>query len=877
MSPLHQSVGPYQIESELGRGGMGVVYRARDSRLDRTVAIKALPDEVAKDSVRLERFEREARTLASLNHPNIGAIYGVEEQGGQRFLILEYVEGQTLAERLDRGPLPVAEAVEVAVEIARGLEAAHEAGVVHRDLKPANIKITPAGRVKVLDFGLAKTDGGVSSTGSWLSQSPTMTSPMPQHSPTIPGAILGTAAYMSPEQARGRPVDKRTDIWSFGVVLYEMLTGISPFHGETATDSIGAVLHKEPHEETLPAHITPALRRVLGRLLAKDPQKRLHDIADARIELEAVLTGHGDAGEILGTPRGNWYRRIWGYAIGFVVGAAMAGTVGWSVFDTRTASPQVVKFEIPVRDFSVGTECAPRISPDGRWIVLVGDRGLWLRGMDQTAPRLLAGTENATHPFWAPDSKRIGYMVGKRLYRIALDGGVSVICETPKNATDVAGAGWRADDQIVFTTGNDALYQVSASGGQARVLFSIDPQLEEDFHQASALPGNRGELLVVHRLSAGGDTIAVYANGARKTLIQEPGDLLYNPVYASSGHILFYRKLVTPGVWAAPFSLDRLEVTGEPFLVAASGSEPSVSEGGTLVYASGSNLVANQLVWLDRTGEPRSKIGESLDFIQNPHISPDGNTVAVGAADKDNRDVWLHDIQRGTRTRLTFEPTDEVYAIWSPDGERLAVSTGWTVGREWSLQRIDARGEKRPMGPGRPRCFSSDGEFVVGDVAGESGNDICYWDNEGEISYFLRTPFNEDSARLSPDDAFLVYRSDESGRDEIYMTRFPSGEGKWLISTNGGIEPLWSADGTEILYLEGGALMTVPVTTADGVTVGKPERLFVANEAGVDLARGFDLSADGQSILAVQVDRGSGSPNDALIVVQNWYAEHGGQ
>ncbi|MHC4977263.1 MAG: protein kinase domain-containing protein, partial [Planctomycetota bacterium] len=527
MTSLPSQLGPYAIDREIGRGGMGVVYLGHDTKLDRAVAIKALPEHLAQDPDRLARFEREAKTLAQLNHPNVAGIHGVEEADGSRYLILEYVEGPTLSERLDSGPLPVDEAILICAQIACGLEAAHEAGVIHRDLKPGNVKIGLDGRVKVLDFGLAKTSEGASTTGSSMSQAPTMSTPATPNSPTSPGAILGTAPYMSPEQARGRTLDQRSDIWSFGVVLYECLTGLSPFAGETMSDSIGAILHREPDLSLLPAETPTSIRHLLRRCLERDKAKRLHSIADARIELEDPAQAESEVTAAKG-------------ASPFLLAAGAVAILAIGVVGTWLAtpflqepaqSPMTRRFEFAPEDETSGL---PTIAPDGSALVYIDGVRVMIRELAQLEPRVLTSISrlDAVALFWSPDSQWVGLIDVAEIKRIPAAGGEPVtIGVSPRPIfTSVGGACWSDDGRIYFVCGNTPMYVVPAAGGVPREVFPLEKD-EEDLHEVSALPDGKGVLFVGHD-AAGANTIWLYSESLGRRLLHDEGVRIHDPEYS---------------------------------------------------------------------------------------------------------------------------------------------------------------------------------------------------------------------------------------------------------------------------------------------------------------------------------------------------------
>jgi len=866
-------LGPYEILSPLGAGGMGEVYRAKDTKLDRDVAIKILPDPFARDPERVARFQREAKVLASLNHPNIAAIYGLEEAEKKTFLVLELVEGDTLAQRLKTESMAVEEALDIGRQIAEGLEAAHASGVIHRDLKPANVKITPDGQVKVLDFGLAKAFSGDSSSAE-LANSPTITADF-----TRPGVVLGTAAYMSPEQARGRPLDKRTDIWSFGSVLFECLAGGRPFEGETATDLIARILERDPQWNDLPAETPPTIQLLLRRCLAKDRNRRLRDIGDARVELEDAIADPSStslrlAGSALAEARRRPRRK--GSALLVALGLLLAAAAGSYITTSFRPEPPLRKFATQVEDLQKNRGLA--ISPDGKKIVYVADDRLWIRDIDRLTPRELPGTKEGRNPFWSPDSAHIGYMTQRKLWKTSIHGGTSVIGEMPQGATDVAAAGWGSDGKIVFATGNGALYEVSAQGGDPRTLLELDHETEGDFHDASLLPNGRGALFVIHPKGVGANTIALLSGSTKTILLHQERELFFTPVYSPTGHILYHRGRTTPGIWALPFSLSKLEVTGEPFLVKAGAQRPSVSQYGTLTYFDGSMDTDHQLVWVNRIGKVDSTIGPAQSAIWNPVLSPDGKIIAVDAESSENQDVWLIDVTRQTRTRFTFGSSREFLPIWHPDGLRLAYTSEVGKSRTCFLKSVDGTGEPKELSSGYAVDFTKDGKYVILVRTGKDAqDDIWYMTMEGEKEAvaFLDSPADEDWLAISPDGKFLAYESDETGRDEIYIKPFPGGGGKWQASVDGGRRPLWSKNGDELFFTRENDLYALSVQSDPDVVLGAPQKLFGGTEIGVSLIRRYDVDTDGKRFVVVQTQdpEDEDQLNNSFVVVENWFAE----
>jgi serine/threonine-protein kinase len=860
----------YRLVEKIGEGGMGVVWKAVDTTLDREAAIKVLPDIFAGEHERMARFQREAKVLASLNHPNIAAVYGFHEADGVRFLAMEFVDGENLAQRLERGALPLEEGLEIARSMARALEAAHEQGVVHRDLKPANVVVTGDGEVKILDFGLAKALDTSAESGT---VSPTM-SPTLTSAGTAAGVILGTAAYMSPEQAKGKTADRRADIWAFGVTVHEMLSGSQLFRGESVSETLAAVLLTEPSMEALPRETPARLRRLLERCLTKDPRQRLRDIGEARIALGDLAAGETED-ELHAAVVQPVIRKGIGIlpaAAGLVLAGALAAAAVWWL---KPAPPEALtKFELPIERLDNGPSYA--LSADGRSIAYAEANQLWIRRLDKLEPREIPGTTGATIPFWSPDGAWVGYAADSRLWKVAVSGGESVlISELPNRIVRGAGASWGDDGNIVFSYGGGPLYEVPARGGDVHLLLEANNEAGEDhFHEPSHLPGGRGILYTVHRgANKGIDTLSVLADGASRPVLQLEAQSLWKPVYSPTGHILFARFPTNAGVWALPFSLDTLEATGEPFLIVPDGDSPSVSSNGTLISRIGGGSTMEQLVWLNREGEIEGTIGQPQPDILFASLSPDGKRVAVTAHEGDNWDVWIHDVDRATKTRLTFDDDADWNPIWSPDGRSIAHSRGGNV----FVRQADGTGPEQDLGKGEAISFSGDGAQVVFAADDDNGHGDIWHRTiaaDGEAELFLASEADEWAPRLSPDGRYIAYESDESGQDEIYLMRFPNGEGKWQVSVDGGKWPLWTRAGQELIYRDGNVLMSVAVRTEPSVELGTPQQLFSGDEARVTLApRRFDVTADGQRIVAVQsVDRQAEDRN-GLMVALNWFAE----
>ena len=883
--------GPYEVTGLLGAGGMGEVYRARDTRLKREVALKILPESFAADPDRLARFQREAEVLASLNHPHIAAIYGLEETNGQQALVLELVEGETLADRIRRGPLPIDEALPIARQIAEALEAAHEQGVIHRDLKPANIKITPDGVVKVLDFGLAKAlgppEGGpyVPGVGAGFSRpdataSPTITSPAMM---TGVGTILGTAAYMAPEQAKGRPADKRSDIWAFGCVLYEMLTGKRAFEGEDVSDTLAAVLRGEPNWSALPADASLPIRTLLKGCLERDRRQRIGDISTALFVLRqaGTLMPAGEASRVPGGARPPFWRREAMSIVTLIVGAAIAATLVWLAM--RPAPPRVTRLTMTGSSAATaltinGTYRDLAITPDGTRVVYVGANGsqLLVRELEQLEPTILVNSGTPNSPFVSPDGQWVGFFDGtETLKKVAINGGAPITLHSgglggPRGAT------WAADDTIVLAANTlpAGLLRISASGSKPIVL-TTPATNERDHHWPEFLPGRQAVLFTIVPMgSIENALIAVLdlRTGTQKIVVRGGS----HAHFVSSGHLVYS----TGGALSAvAFDLERLEVVGAPVLVvpevmtAASGAANfDVAANGTLAYAAGGNPgTSRTLVWVDRQGRTTSIDAppRGYSFIQ---LSPDGQRIALDVRDHD-RDIYLWNVGTEALTRFTFGAGQEQLPTWTPDGRRLIFNAGGLL----YGQAVDGSGRPERLGEGQlASSVSPDGKRLVFAEGGDVKE--LALDGSGRIRPLLQTPAGERNAVISPNGRWLAYESNESGREEVHVRPFPDVEGgRWQVSTAGGARPVWARNGTELFYLApGGALMRVTVDSGTTWSAGVSIKLFDWPYYSTAAANGrtYDVSADGQRFLMIR--RGDGSDDSAsppIVIVQYWTEE----
>jgi serine/threonine protein kinase len=875
----------YRITAELGAGGMGEVWRAEDTKLGREVALKVLPEEFAKDPERMARFEREAKVLASLNHANIATLYGLEtvasgtetETGTETvFLAMELVEGEDLSERIKRGPVPVEEAAAIALQIAEALEAAHEQGIVHRDLKPANVKLRSDGAVKVLDFGLAKAWENESGDSS-LSMSPTLTA----HA-TAAGVILGTAAYMAPEQASGMAADRRADIWAFGVVLWEMLTGRKLFEGETVSHVLASVLKDEVDVTALPQETPGRIRELVKRCLKKNPQQRLQAIGDARIVFDEYLDDPEafqsfdrlEEARVVGSSA---LRKMlpWSAALAAVV-ALLAGLVGWSLRGPER--------EIPLRKLEIPTEGVPEkalLSPDGRHLSYISEEQLWLRDLQRLESKLVPTSDGVETLFWSDDGKWLAFGAESRIWKVAAEGTDPVMVAQVSDDFDWASGGAWIGDRIFFVTGDTGFFEVTARGGDPKLVLAPEED-EDDFHHPSALPDGRGLLFVLHD-GKGINSIWAWAEGERKELLRLDGQTLESPTYSSTGHLLFGRQPDNPGVWAVAFDVEQLEVTGELFLAAADASWPSVAADGTLAYISGTSLLPPaQLVWFDREGRELGPIGQAGPFWPRFKISPDGRRIVAPAGDMGEVDQWIIDIERGTQTRLTFGEGVETNATWTRDGSRVAYRGNFGENRGIVIQLADGTREPELLvETGAPGDFSPDGDRLLYTAYGETTKrDLWLIDLVGgaEPVPYLRTDAEETAARIDPTGRFVAHMSDESGRQEIYIRSFPDAGGKWQVSVNGGFWPVWNPRGGELFFADDRRVMVVDVETEPSLRLGAPRPLFALPGSGRTIGSWpdyFAVAPDGERFVVLR--SASSEAEDArppsVVVVDSWLSE----
>jgi eukaryotic-like serine/threonine-protein kinase len=878
-------LGPYEILTAIGAGGMGEVYKARDTRLDRIVAIKVLPAHLADQAKLQDRFDREARTIASLNHPHICTLHDTGHQDGIDFLVMEYLEGETLAQRLLKGPLSLEQVLQFAIEIADALDKAHRKGITHRDLKPANIMLTKTG-TKLLDFGLAKLRQGTSPA------TPISELPTEKDAITAEGTIIGTLQYMAPEQLEGKEVNARTDIFALGVVVYEMATGKKAFEGKSQASLMVAILEREPPPiSSLQPMTPPALDRVVKRCLAKEPDERCQSAKDLTDELKWIAEGGSGVSAPSTAPKSirKLGRRALILSVGiFLLGAAVASLAVWNI---KPSPPQPVTrtvITLPSGQELAGLEAGPSValSPDGTHLAYVARQGgtqqLYLRAMDSLETKAIPGTEGGIIPFFSPDGQWLGFFAGGKLKKISVGGGVAL---TLGDAVQPRGASWGKQGMIAFApTAISVLQLVSASGGAPQPLTRLGKG-ENGQRWPEFLPGGKAVLF-----TAGTALPDIFTNaqvaaqpvgtGERRNLIQE-GTL---PHYAPSGHLVYAQG---GNLLAVPFDPQRLRATGAAVPVVegvlqspvTGAAQYSFSAAGSLVYVPGGIQTAQRrLVWVTRSGTEQL-LAAPVHGYANPRLSPDGRQVAVGITESESH-IWLYDLSQETLTRLTFEGKLNNRPVWTSDGKRIAFVSNKEGPQNLYWQLADGSGGLERLTTSdetqTPNSWSPDGQLLAFLVVNPAtGLDIWVLRmGDRKAQPFLRTPFNEGAPRFSPDGRWLAYVSDESGHIEIYVQPYPGPGGKWQISTDGGTEPVWNPSGRELFYRSGDKMMAVDIATQHGFAAGKPRMLFEGPYMSSPLtAANYDVSPDGQQFLMVKRSEQAQTAPTQINVVLNWFEE----
>ena len=871
-------LGPYEILAAIGAGGMGEVYRARDTRLERTVAVKVLPEHLTSDADLRQRFEREAKTISQISHPHICALYDVGREGDRDYLVMEFLEGETLAARLDKGALPAEQLLRYGIEIADALDKAHRMGIVHRDLKPGNVMLTKTG-VKLLDFGLAKFQAAardkVLSGVSVLATQAQASQPLTER-----GTVLGTFQYMAPEQLEGGEADSRSDIFAFGSVLYEMATGKKAFSGKSQASLAGSILRDDPPSVNEIVPMTPpALNRVIKTCLAKDPEDRFQTAHDVKLQLQWIAEGGSQAG--LPTPvaarRKSRERLAWGVAASALLAAA---ALGLGFVRRAPAPPRAVRFEVAVPEGVVAID-APRISPDGRYLAFnatdsEGKTRIWIRALNAIAAQPLPGTEGTTRPFWSPDSRFLGFFAEGKLKKIEVTGGpAQKICDA---ATGADGS-WSSEGVILYDgTGNDPIYRVSAAGGTPTV--AVKPDKDGQVGWPEFLPDGRHFLYMAIGAKADDNAYRVGSLDSTETKPFAPAQTLVT--YSPPGYLLFVRDRT---LVAQPFDAKAVQTKGEPIPLAEQiGIDNvglatfSVSREGTLAYRTGET--GGRLLWIDRSGKELDQVGEHGDYT-SPALSPTGDRVAFGLSDPRGGkiDVWVRDLARGVNSRFTFGGANNQVPVWSPDGKTIVFRSDRNGTFDLFAKPASGEGEEKLLFKSDESKFatnwSRDGRYIAfSSQSQKTGWDSWALPTFGDRKPFpiVARPFAELNASFSPDGRFVAYQSTESGNAEIYVQSFPVAGGKWQISNAGGTDASWRADGKELFYRSADQkLMAVEIQAGESFKAGIPQPLFPARVVTGTARNKYLASADGQRFLLV-----APLGREALIpttVVLNWSAE----
>jgi eukaryotic-like serine/threonine-protein kinase len=884
-------LGPYEIQSALGAGGMGEVYRARDTRLERTVAIKILPAHLSSSAELRARFEREARAVSALNHPHICHLYDIGSQEGTSYLVMEYLEGESLADRLRKGALPLKQALEFGIQIAEALATAHRAGILHRDLKPGNVMLTATG-AKLLDFGLAKTSPPLAGTAAaaisaMTPSTPTMTIAdlsSPSKGLTQRGTVVGTFQYMAPEVLQGAEADARSDIFSLGCVLYEMATGRRAFESKSQLSVLTGILEKDPGPVSQVQATSPAaLDHVVKTCLEKNPEERFQTAQDVKLQLKWIAEGGAQTGVTAPGLRRGWL------AAGAAILLALVLIAAYITVGTHP-SPVVRSFILPPQGMSFVTMAPssgpPAISPDGTRLVFSArdEKGkilLYLRALNSVTPGALPGTDDASYPFWSPDGQEIGFFAGGKLKKISANGGPpQILCES----TNGRGGAWSKEGVIVFAPGpSQSLFRVSSTGGAPELATKLDAARGENSHRRPFFLPDGRHFLFWARSSRGVQEHAVYVGTlgslAVKPVMKSELMALYVPDY-----VLFLRDQT---LMAQPFSARRLEINGaatpiaEYLAINSTTNRPifTASDNGTLVYQTGSTQGGWRLQWFTRDGKESGSVADLAPYL-DPAISPDGTRVAAAVlTGQGTADLWIFDLARSTKTRLTFGSGIQRYPVWTPDGKTIFYGSNGRGMFQIYSKAADGTGQEQVLMEGDealtvPLCVSSDQRYLVYmrlSPDHKTGTDIWTLPLVGERKPFpvVQTPFDDREAAISPDGRWMAYQNNESGRSEVYVTAFPSGGAKWQVSIRGGTNPSWRRDGKELFFLDpADNLVAVDVNSLGNVArMGTPHVLFHAN--GVQTQQGpYAVSADGKKFLINSGDVKEES--QPLTLVQNW-------
>ncbi len=895
---IGRTIGPYEVSELIGRGGMGEVYKGLDTKLGRDVALKILPVELSKDPDRLARFEREARVLASLQHQNIAAIYGLEDIDGQPVLAMELALGEDLSTRLLGGPLPQNEIEKITRQLAKGMEYAHENGIVHRDLKPANVKVAGDGQVKILDFGLARAFSAETSdkTGNGSTFNATITQAL-----TGAGTVLGTAAYMSPEQARGYEVDRRSDIWAFGVILYEMLTGSRLFEGETATDTLAAILHKEPDWDAIPEETSGLLVQICQRCLVKDPQHRLRDIGEARVALEgsgvSVLGLSTEGLKNLDLPEysAKSSRVPWLVAAALGLALAAVGYLGFTgLIGPKPAAVPVTRSSINLPnglslDLNPASPGPVKISPDGRYLAFTasdsgGVNNLYVRALDDPEPRLIPGTGTACYHFWSPDSRTVGFFTDTgNLERVEVAGGpVVTICK----ADNAKGGSWAEDGTILFSPNHiSPIHRVSSDGGKPEPVSDLRADEGIRSHRFPVwLPGGTHFLYIAVSRAGGGDGRVDSILRLASIDGTESRDLMpcQSSAFLAGGQILTVHDNI---LMARPFSLATMDFTGPArpvcddvlALPAAHLSVVHAIDSGVLAYASGGGGFGNSRMYkIDRDGKDPRELGEPLLTYGNT-ISPDGKLVALALPDQQagTFDIWIFEIERNLLTRLTFEPETELGPVWSADGKRVAFSGDVFGHSSIFVKPLSGAGAPELLFESENDCYvtdwSPDGSmisYVEIDSTGFSSIGLFDLESEGGPRKYRGASYNHEAPNFSPDSRWLAYSSNETGNAEVFVESIPAGGGRWRVSSEGGLYPVWAASGKRLYYMSAsGDLLAAEISISEeGIRFGRTITLTQGLEVGNVPSYSEDGTDGSLLILKTALSRG----NSTMSLITGW-------